>query len=48
VLLLGGDYVSFDAGEHRVRLAELPRRRAAPLGTYAVLGNHDVWNGRES
>jgi len=47
VLLLGGDYVSFDAAN----VAGLARflaaaAQAAPLGTYAVLGNHDVWNGR--
>jgi predicted MPP superfamily phosphohydrolase len=47
VLLLGGDYVSFDAAnvaglEYFLRAAA----GVAPLGAYAVLGNHDVWNGR--
>jgi predicted MPP superfamily phosphohydrolase len=47
VLLLGGDYVSFDAA-NVTRLAPFLAAYAqvAPLGTYAVLGNHDVWNGR--
>jgi len=48
VLLLGGDYVSFDAAN----VAALgPYLRAfvaqVPLGVYAVLGNHDVWNGSD-
>jgi predicted MPP superfamily phosphohydrolase len=47
VLLLGGDYVSFDAGNVRHLKAFLDSARA-PLGTYAVLGNHDVWNGSEA
>jgi predicted MPP superfamily phosphohydrolase len=47
VLLYGGDYVSFDAG-HVERLQGLLRAYAAPLGTYAVIGNHDIWNGRET
>ncbi len=45
VLLLGGDYVSFDADNVAALRGFLARARA-PLGTYAVLGNHDVWNGR--
>ncbi len=45
VLLLGGDYVSFDA--HNVAgLAAFLAGARAPLGTYAVIGNHDIWNGR--
>jgi predicted MPP superfamily phosphohydrolase len=45
VLLLGGDYVSFDA--HNVAaLRSFLHAARAPLGTYAVMGNHDVWNGR--
>jgi predicted MPP superfamily phosphohydrolase len=45
VLLLGGDYVSFDA--HNVGgLAAFLAGARAPLGTYAVIGNHDIWNGR--
>lgn len=42
LLLLGGDFVSLRAGDARAlarRLAEVP----APLGRYAVLGNHDYW-----
>lgn len=46
VLLLGGDYVSFDAANVAGLRGFLERARA-PLGTYAVIGNHDVWNGRE-
>ncbi|MGZ5183211.1 MAG: metallophosphoesterase [Ramlibacter sp.] len=45
VLLLGGDYISFDAANIR-ELQGFLRAARAPLGTYAVLGNHDVWNGR--
>jgi hypothetical protein len=44
VLLLGGDYISFDAANIRALQGFLQAARA-PLGTYAVLGNHDVWNG---
>ncbi|MGJ7916714.1 metallophosphoesterase [Massilia sp. LXY-6] len=44
VLLLGGDYISFDAANIRGLQGFLQAARA-PLGTYAVLGNHDVWNG---
>lgn len=42
LLLLGGDFVSLRAGDARElarKLAEVP----APLGRYAVLGNHDYW-----
>jgi predicted MPP superfamily phosphohydrolase len=46
VLLLGGDYVSFDA-RHVDRLRRFVSESRAPLGTYAVIGNHDIWNGRE-
>jgi predicted MPP superfamily phosphohydrolase len=45
VLLLGGDYVSFDARNVELLSAFL-KSCAAPLGTYAVIGNHDIWNGR--
>jgi len=45
VLLLGGDYVSF-AAHHIDALQTFLRGARAPLGTFAVLGNHDVWNGR--
>ncbi len=46
VLLLGGDYISFDAANIAALDGFLEQARA-PLGTYAVMGNHDVWNGRE-
>lgn len=42
LLLLGGDFVSLRAEYARdlaSRLATVP----APLGRYAVLGNHDYW-----
>ena len=42
VLLLGGDFVLFDA-RYCERLVPLIRSVRAPLGRYAVLGNHDVW-----
>jgi predicted MPP superfamily phosphohydrolase len=45
VLLLGGDYVSFDA-ENVGALRTFLEGARAPLGTYAVIGNHDIWNGR--
>ena len=44
LLLLGGDFVSLDAsaiGPLAARLGQVP----APLGRFAVLGNHDYWNG---
>jgi predicted MPP superfamily phosphohydrolase len=47
VLLLGGDYISFDAG-YIAQLARFLEGARAPLGVYAVLGNHDVWNGSEA
>lgn len=45
VLLLGGDYVSFDAA-HVAQLRRLVQECAPALGAYAVIGNHDIWNGR--
>ena len=45
LLLLGGDYVSFDA-HHVGALQTFLRAARAPLGTFAVIGNHDIWNGR--
>lgn len=47
VLLLGGDYVAFDA-KYAERLRKLLTRYVPPLGTYAVIGNHDIKNGRET
>jgi predicted MPP superfamily phosphohydrolase len=45
VLLLGGDYVSFDAAYVK-HLSRFLASCTAPLGVYAVIGNHDIWNGR--
>ena len=43
ILLLGGDYVGTRAASiHELTDADLPRWRA-PLGNFAVLGNHDHW-----
>lgn len=47
VLLLGGDYVVFDAANVAALDGFLAALRI-PLRTYAVLGNHDVWNGRRT
>lgn len=46
VVLLGGDYVSL-GGAHVTRLRPLLlAAAAAPLGAFAVIGNHDIWHGR--
>jgi predicted MPP superfamily phosphohydrolase len=45
VLLLGGDYVSFCA-DNVAQLKTFLAGLRAPLGVYAVIGNHDIWNGR--
>lgn len=42
VLLLGGDFVSGHASNFAA-LAEPLARCAAPLGKFAVMGNHDLW-----
>ena len=42
LLLLGGDFVSLHA-RHVERIAELLASVPAPLGRFAVLGNHDLW-----
>ncbi len=48
VVLLGGDYVSL-SGRHVGKLAKLfETAAAAPLGGYAVIGNHDIWQGRSA
>lgn len=44
-LLLGGDYVSFRA-RYIDALRGFLQAARAPLGTYAAIGNHDIWNGR--
>jgi predicted MPP superfamily phosphohydrolase len=46
VLLLGGDFVSLDARQIDW-LAPLIGRIPARLGRFAVLGNHDRWNGAD-
>ncbi len=42
LVLLGGDFVSLEAANIEVLAPALSRIRA-PLGRYAVLGNHDHW-----
>lgn len=42
VLLLGGDYV-FLSSRHIGEVANRLRAIRPPLGTFAVLGNHDLW-----
>jgi len=44
LILLGGDFVSI-ASRHTARLLDLFRTLRAPLGVFAVLGNHDHWAG---
>jgi predicted MPP superfamily phosphohydrolase len=44
LILLGGDFVSL-AARHVQRLRDPFRSLAAPLGIFAVLGNHDHWAG---
>jgi hypothetical protein len=44
ILLLGGDFVSLDVRQIDW-LAPLLGAIPAPLGRFAVLGNHDHWNG---
>ena len=44
LLLLGGDFVSVNPHDAE-RLAPLLGSIDAPLGRYAVLGNHDYWAG---
>jgi predicted MPP superfamily phosphohydrolase len=43
-VLLGGDFVVLEA-RHVDTLAKRLARVAAPLGCYAVLGNHDYYAG---
>jgi uncharacterized protein len=42
VLLLGGDFV-FGKAKYMNQLTGLLSKYRAPLGTFAVLGNHDLW-----
>ena len=46
LFLLGGDYVFCRAGHIDV-LCEYLSQYTPPLGTYAVLGNHDLWTDDE-
>jgi uncharacterized protein len=46
VILLGGDYTS-SRPEHIDVLCEHLAQCRAPMGSYAVLGNHDLWAGEE-
>ena len=46
VLLLGGDFVAFEPSEVDMLADELGSI-PAPLGRFAVLGNHDWWAGPE-
>jgi len=45
LILLGGDYVSTTDGINY--LGEVFEGITAPLGVYAVLGNHDYWEGAD-
>ncbi|MEO8904036.1 MAG: metallophosphoesterase [Polyangiaceae bacterium] len=47
LVLLTGDYVSFSENLH-VLARLLPGRLSAPLGVYAVLGNHDYWTDAQA
>jgi predicted MPP superfamily phosphohydrolase len=46
LILLGGDFVSL-RGRDAERLLEPLRQLRAPLGVFAVLGNHDHWSNAE-
>ncbi|MFN8061984.1 MAG: metallophosphoesterase [Vicinamibacterales bacterium] len=41
VILLGGDFISWQTADDADRAAELMKPFAAPLGVFGVLGNHD-------
>ena len=43
VVLLGGDFVSLRA-EYMARLVTSLSKYTPPLGSFAVLGNHDLWS----
>lgn len=47
-VLLTGDFVSSSAGYETELLAAELKRLSAPLGVYAVLGNHDWWHRPEA
>jgi uncharacterized protein len=44
LILLGGDFASLNA-RHTARLRDSLGSLSAPLGVFAVLGNHDHWAG---
>lgn len=46
LVLLGGDFVGLHA-RHIGGFVDELRCVSAPLGTYAVVGNHDLWKGEE-
>ena len=43
IILLGGDFVDFDASYLKDVIPRLQRLHA-PLGVFSVLGNHDLWS----
>jgi len=43
ILLLGGDYVSLRS-RHLTALTDALKQYSPPFGTFAVLGNHDLWS----
>lgn len=45
VIVLTGDFIWREVTKHAERLVEPLRSLHAPLGVYAVLGNHDHWEG---
>ena len=48
IILLAGDYVAHVIGHHEIAtetIAANLKPLRAPLGVYAVLGNHDHWKG---
>lgn len=47
IIILGGDYVGGKRGGAEAFYPEAARLRA-PLGVYAVLGNHDSWEAAET
>lgn len=47
LVIFGGDFVGGYSGGAEAFYPQLPRVRA-PLGTFAVLGNHDGWEGIET
>lgn len=48
LIVVTGDFIWRQATEYAEQLVEPLRNLAAPLGVYAVLGNHDHWEGAET